>query len=255
MASLRCIPFANRNHIIVPRRFPFLVAALTVLASAIALIPGAATAFQYDRGAIAAGQLWRLVTGHWAHWGGEHLAWDLLVFAVFGALLERRSRRTFALVVAGSALAISAALWFAAPQFQLYRGLSGVDSALFTAFFAQLLRDAWHERSPLQGSVPALALAGFVGKSAYELATGATLFVDTSAAFVAVPLAHLAGAAVGLVVGSRLFAERRCPRQLTHATALRATPPTLDSLPGGSASRWLDQANPRRATSSSSQPR
>ncbi|HQF38567.1 MAG TPA: rhombosortase [Opitutaceae bacterium] len=213
-----------------PRRFPFLTAALTALALAVGLIPGAAAAGQYDRAALAAGQLWRLVTGHWAHWGGEHLAWDLLVFAVFGALLERRSRRTFALVVAGSALAISAALWFAAPQFQLYRGLSGVDSALFTAFFAQLLRDAWHERSPLQGSVPALALAGFVGKSAYELATGATLFVDTSAAFVAVPLAHLAGAAVGLVAGSRFLADQRCPRHLPRATALEATPSTSDCL-------------------------
>ncbi len=230
MASLGCIPFVNRNHIIVPRRFPFRTAALTALALAVGLIPGAAAAGQYDRAALAAGQLWRLVTGHWAHWGGEHLAWDLLVFAVFGALLERRSRRTFALVVAGSALAISAALWFAAPQFQLYRGLSGVDSALFTAFFAQLLRDAWHERSPLQGSVPALALAGFVGKSAYELATGATLFVDTSAAFVAVPLAHLAGAAVGLVAGSRFLADQRCPRHLPRATALEATPSTSDCL-------------------------
>lgn len=229
--------------------------ALALTALAVWAIPGADTALQYDRTAIVAGQLWRLVTGHWVHWGGDHLTWDLLVFAAFGALVERCSRRTFTLVVAGSALAISAALWFAAPQFQSYRGLSGIDSALFTAFFAQLLRDAWRGRSVLQGIVPALALAGFVGKSVYELATGATLFVAATSAFTAVPLAHLVGAAVGLAVGSRFFAERRCPRQLTHETALRATPPTSDSLPGGSASRWLDQASPRRATSSSSQPR
>ena len=69
MASLGCIPFVNRNHIIVPRRFPFLTAALTALALAVGLIPGAAAAFQYDRVALAAGQLWRFVAGHWAHWG------------------------------------------------------------------------------------------------------------------------------------------------------------------------------------------
>jgi uncharacterized membrane protein len=103
-------------------------------------------------------------------------------------------------VVAGSAVAISAAVWLAAPQLQLYRGLSGIDSALFAAFFAQLLCEAWHERSLLQTVVPVLALVGFVGKSAYELATGATLFVATTSAFTAVPLAHLMGAAAGVLV-------------------------------------------------------
>ena len=189
------------------RRLPLLTFTLSLAALAFWAIPGAATAFQYDRAALAAGQLWRFVTGHWAHWGGDHLTWDLLVFAVFGALVERRSRRTFAIVVAGSALAIAAALWFAAPQFQSYRGLSGIDSALFTAFFTQLLRDAWRGRSVLPGIVPALALAGFVGKSAYELATGATLFVAATPAFTAVPLAHLVGAAVG---GASALIGNRC---------------------------------------------
>ncbi len=179
-------------------RLPLLAFALSLVALAAWAIPGAAAVLQFDRGALAAGELWRSVTGHWAHWGGDHLAWDLVVFAVFGALLERRSRRGFAAVVAGSAVAISVAVWVAAPEIWFYRGLSGIDSALFAAFFAQLLRDAWRERSLLQAFVPVLALMGFVGKSALELATGSTLFVETSAVFVAVPLAHLVGAAAGV---------------------------------------------------------
>ena len=183
-------------------RFPVLTAALTALALAFWAIPGGATALQYDRAALGAGELWRAATGHWTHWSTDHLTWDLLVFAVFGALLENRSRRAFASVVAGSALAISAAVWLGAPQLQFYRGLSGLDSALFAAFFAQLLRDARRERSLLQGAVPVLTLLGFVGKSAYELATGATLFVAASPAFTAVPLAHLVGAAVGICLAA-----------------------------------------------------
>ena len=182
------------------RRIPLLTIALAALALAIWAIPGAADALQYDRTALGTGELWRLVTGHWAHWSTDHLVWDLLVFAVFGALAERQSRRRFATIVVSSAIAISAAVWLFAPQFSHYRGLSGIDSALFAAFFAQLLRDARQQRSLLQAIVPALALVGFVGKSAYELITGATLFVAPAAAFTAVPLAHLVGATVGVAL-------------------------------------------------------
>ncbi len=193
------------------RQFPLLTAGLSLVALVIWALPGAGAAFQFERGAIGGGALWRLVTGHWTHWSGDHLAWDLVVFAVFGALLERRSRRGFAGIVAGSALAIAAAVWLGAPQLQFYRGLSGIDSALFAAFFAQLLRDAWRERSWLAAAVPLLALLGFVGKSVYELATGATLFVDATAAFVAVPLAHLVGAAVSVAAAVPVPASFRRP--------------------------------------------
>ncbi len=196
------------------RRLPLLSVALSLAAFATWAVPGADTALQFDREAIAAGEFWRLITGHWAHWGGDHLAWDLIVFAAFGVLLEVRSRRQFVGVVFGGALAIAAALWLAAPEFQFYRGLSGIDSALFAAFFAGLFRDAKRERSWLQAVVPAFALVGFVGKSAYELATGATLFVASASAFTAVPLAHLVGAVAGAAgVGcgvssaSRLFLQ------------------------------------------------
>ncbi|HLP08336.1 MAG TPA: rhombosortase [Opitutaceae bacterium] len=200
-----------------PRRLPFLTLALSVLALAISVIPGAAAALQFDRAALAAGGWWRFVAGHWAHWGGEHLAWDLVVFAVFGALLEARSRRGFAVVVAGSALAISAAVALGAPSLDFYRGLSGIDSALFAAFFAQLLGDARRERTVLPALVPAVALLGFVGKSAYELATGATLFVTATGDFVVVPLAHVVGAGVGMAVVATREVFRR-------ATFLRTEP-------------------------------
>lgn len=198
------------------RRLPLVTAALTALALAIWAFPGAAAALQFDRTALAGGELWRGVTGHWTHWSTDHLIWDLLVFALFGALVERHSRRCFVGVVTGSALAISAAVWLFAPQFVHYRGLSGIDSALFAAFFAQLLRDAWRERSLLQAVVPALALLGFVGKSAYELTTGAMLFVADTSAFTAVPLAHLIGAATGMAIAFAPTLRISEPRAFVH---------------------------------------
>ncbi len=218
-----------RTDVSILHRVPLLTLALSLAALAAWAIPGAATALQFDRGAIAAGGLWRFVTGHWAHWGGDHLAWDLLVFAVFGALLERRSRRGFAAVVAGAAVAISAAVWLAATELQFYRGLSGIDSALFAAFFAQLLRAAWRERSLLQAVVPVLALVAFVGKSAYELATGATLFVAESSVFTAVPLAHLVGAAVG-VGGLILSPQGGAGRLRSTVRNLQPTDPSCSTL-------------------------
>ena len=87
----------------------------------------------FDRTAIASGQLWRLVTGHWTHWSGEHLVWDLLVFAVVGGALELRGgRRVFLLCAVLSALLISAGVWVLQPDMVEYRGLSGIDCALVT---------------------------------------------------------------------------------------------------------------------------
>ncbi|MFT3830697.1 MAG: rhombosortase [Opitutaceae bacterium] len=198
-------------------RLPFLTLALSLAALAVWALPGVAAALQFDRAALGAGEWWRFVTGHWAHWSGEHLAWDLVVFAVFGAMLEARSRRGLAVVVAGAALAISGAVALGARSLAFYRGLSGIDSALFTAFFAQLLGDARRERAVLPALVPAVALLGFVGKAVYELVTGATLFVSADSTFVVVPLAHVVGAGVGaaVVVAQGTF---RC------ATLLRTEP-------------------------------
>ena len=39
---------------------------------------------QYDRTAILQGEIWRLITGHWTHFPGDHLLWCVLVFAVMG---------------------------------------------------------------------------------------------------------------------------------------------------------------------------
>ncbi len=177
-------------------------APLSVLAGWLYLSPELAGRLEYDRTAIAAGELWRLLTGHWTHWSGEHLFWDLLVFAVAAALWERlgRRRRLLACLLC-SALAISLALWVLLPQVALYRGLSGLDCALVTALAAESIRRARARRRPGVALALACVLAGYLFKIAFELATGSTLFLDAAAAPAAnVPLAHVVGGVCGWAV-------------------------------------------------------
>jgi rhomboid family GlyGly-CTERM serine protease len=157
----------------------------------------------FDRTALAAGELWRLITGHWTHWSGEHLGWDLLVFAVAGGALELRGRRrAFLLCTAVSALIISGGVWVRRPEMVEYRGLSGIDCALVTLVAVDLLRQSI--RGGRRGLSLALTglLVGYLGKVTFELATGQTLFVDSEQGlFVPVPLAHVLGGAVGVALG------------------------------------------------------
>jgi rhomboid family GlyGly-CTERM serine protease len=171
-------------------------AAATVLlgvpALVVALVPGAAELLQYDRAALGAGEAWRVLACHWTHWTGEHLIWDLAAFAVLAFLAWRVSPRRCAIVLALAGVAIPAAVAFGLPAMDRYRGLSGLDSALFVFVAASMLGTAGAAGRRRIG----LVLAAFLAKIGFEIVTGAAVFVDASA-FVPVPLAHLAGAACG----------------------------------------------------------
>ena len=162
---------------------------------------GAQLALQFDRTAIGEGQVWRIVTGHLVHWSTNHFLWDAVMFGVLGAVCERADRRRYVACLLGSAVVISAAIAGLLPDTILYRGLSGVDSALFILASVVWLRGAWRDRNLAFATVVVIALAGFIGKLVYEVTTGATLFVDSAGAgFVPLPLAHAVGAAVGAAV-------------------------------------------------------
>lgn len=165
----------------------------------------------FDRTAIAAGQLWRLITGHWTHWSGEHLGWDLLVFAVVGGALEIRGRRSaFLAGTVASALLISGGVWVLRSGLGEYRGLSGIDCALVTLIAVDLLRQSLRDRRWGVSLALAVVLGGFLGKVAFELATGQTLFVASGEGlFVPVPLAHVLGGAVGAALGLTSPSEAR----------------------------------------------
>jgi rhomboid family GlyGly-CTERM serine protease len=156
--------------------------------------------------------VWRFFTAHLTHFGEDHLRWDLLAFIVLGALAERISRSAFFITAGVSAAVITAGVWLAQPQFATYRGLSGIDSALFGFVVADLLATGFRERHGFSIAVGGLVLAGFAAKCTYELATGDTVFVEAGGAFAPVPLAHLLGMTAGAAVGLYQFVSARLIR-------------------------------------------
>jgi len=183
-----------------PTSLPWVSTSLSALALALWLIPGANELLQFERTAIAAGEFWRLVTGHLTHWTTSHVGWDLAAFALLGTLVERRSRRLLVATLASSAPAISAGVWLFRPDLATYRGLSGIDSALFATAIATQVLEGFSARSPSRVFIAIAASIAFLTKLALESTTPVPLFVATSAAFVPVPLAHGIGAACGLIV-------------------------------------------------------
>jgi len=192
------------------RELPLVSAMIAACALVVGVSPTLSSLLEYDRTAIAGGQIYRLITGQFAHWNFDHLLWDVVMFAALAAFLERYSRRLLVATIALATLVISAAVWLLTPNVLTYRGLSGLDSALFAAVLVVLLADAlrWRHK-PVAVLVGLLAIA-FTAKVGYEMTTGLTLFVDSAkAGFTPLPIAHATGAAVGTVVAGFHCATRR----------------------------------------------
>jgi len=182
----------------VKTRIPVVTLALAIVAVVVPLVPGWPAHLEFDRVAIAQGEWWRGLTGHLTHFESNHLAWDVGALLLLGSAAERENRRRLVWTLLGSAAAISTAVWWWQPHFGQYRGLSGVDSALFGLVAGALVRRR-RFASTLVGS---LALVGIAGKSALELATGSAVFA-TAGNYAPVPLAHLVGLAMGLAMAWR----------------------------------------------------
>jgi rhomboid family GlyGly-CTERM serine protease len=176
------------------------LAALLLSAPALAFVlaPEAADWFEYERTAIAAGESWRVITCHWTHWSLDHLGWDLAAFSVLVLIGWRANAKRLLLALALSAVLIPLAVWVVLPGMNGYRGLSGIDSALFTLVAVTVLQEEIMAGRRGMAIAIALVVTGFVGKIVFELITGAALFAD-SAGFVPVPLAHVVGGACGWV--------------------------------------------------------
>jgi len=165
---------------------------LTLLAVAATLLPG--SWLELQRGGAA----WRIATCHFTHFTYEQLAWDALVFLLLAIACARRNRGAFRATLLASVVVVPIAV-LAFSNVTTYRGLSGIDSALF----GRLLVTEWR-----RSRVIAVCGVAFAAKMVFEMSTGATVFVHSDA-FVAVPAAHIAGALVGVIVAisQRLFSS------------------------------------------------
>ena len=166
--------------------------------------PAAVEALQFDRPAIAAGQVWRLLTGNLVHWSWLHLAADAA--ALMGLLYVARPRGWAApamLATAGAAVGGAVYLW--APEITLYRGCSGVNFALLA--WALVTLAAGGPRRALACTALAV-LAG--GKIAIEIAAGTSPMPNSLPDGVAVVgVAHAAGLAAGAMMALAAGLRRR----------------------------------------------
>jgi hypothetical protein len=171
-----------------------MVSVVVCLLAAVALTwsgSGAVTWTGFD------GPWWSILTSHLTHWTYEQLAWDAIVFAGLGVACLRqqattpRSRIAFHATLLASAIVVPVAVTLVSPQITEYRGLSGIDSALFALLLVQT-----RSRFTLPLAI------GFVAKLSYEHLTGGTVFANNLGDdVVSVPAAHAAGACVGAIIG------------------------------------------------------
>ncbi|HEU5136286.1 MAG TPA: rhombosortase [Steroidobacteraceae bacterium] len=158
-------------------------------------------ALSFDRSALADGQWWRLLTAHFVHLDAEHAVLNGLGVVLMWALFARDySPSAWAAIYCGSALAVSAGLWFANPELQWYVGASGALHGVMTAGTIAHLR-----RRDLDGWI----LAAFiVVKLGFEQFAGAMPFAGSANTIVD---AHLYGAIGGVVLALLLKSRREPP--------------------------------------------
>jgi rhomboid family GlyGly-CTERM serine protease len=177
------------------------LAPLTIALLCVALSVGGDSLQQwlrYERAALEAGELWRLLSGHLVHLGTGHLILNLAALGVLGLLFaDALDQLEWVLVSLASALAIDIGLYWLSGDVQWYVGLSGVLHGLMAAGSLSLLAS----RTPgglilLSITISKLLLEQFGGALPYsELTSGGPVIVD----------AHLYGALGG---GAGLLAAR-----------------------------------------------
>jgi len=180
-----------------PITVPWVTSGLLLLAL-LTWFTGTADWFEYHAGAIGRGEYWRLFTGHFTHLTASHLVWDGLVFLALGMVLECWNRRLMAVVVGASAVLITLALPVLIPGLVVYRGLSGIDTALFVCLATLLAAKAYRTHQATILVIVQASLAGLASKVAFEYLTGQSLFVGNG--LTPVPAAHLVGGTVGFLL-------------------------------------------------------
>jgi len=217
-------------------RLPWVAATLVALCAAASLVP--ATALEYDRAQVEAGEVWRLLTGQMIHWTPRMALFDLGMLLGLGIWLELRGDRRLltGTLVLGACLT-GLAVHALSPGLLAYRGSSGLASALFVLAAVRVADspDRWTRILALA------AIALFLAKAAYESLAGQALFAGPLPPGVrVVPLVHLLGGVCGLC-GIRGQSARRPrgrlarvkPFQLSRVGNSRSWPPARTAW-----SRW-----------------
>jgi len=154
----------------------------------------AARWLQYDRSLILRGQIFRLMSCHLTHWSYVHALWSGMAFIVLAGMCERQSRLLTMMTISISALAIGGAIWWLLPQVEVFRGLSGIDSALLGLVAVMMLKTPGR----LARSLALAAMILFVLKLGSEMLGFRSVFLGRDSDIVPLPTAHLVGFVTGI---------------------------------------------------------
>jgi rhomboid family GlyGly-CTERM serine protease len=89
---------------------------------------------RFDRAAIADAEIWRLVSGHFAHLGAGHFWLNAFgLFLVWFLVGMRFSTREWLIVAIVSIISIDVGLWLFDPELAWYVGMSGLLHGILVA--------------------------------------------------------------------------------------------------------------------------
>lgn len=173
-----------------------LLALLVGLLAFANLMPG--ESMQYDRDAIAGGEIWRLWTGQLCHWSILHLLGNLAAVAALTVIAGKPLLRWLALLPVAAPL-LSLTLLSLLPELQRYRGLSGLVALLVVGVAME---------GGMIGRLTALAWVAKLGFDAYSGTPSPLLPAGISTTW----QAHLAGLLLGLAAAAGfLHLDRKTP--------------------------------------------
>jgi rhomboid family GlyGly-CTERM serine protease len=157
---------------------------------------------RFDRSGVAAGEAWRLLSGHFVHLGASHTLLNLAGLVLVWFLVGRAyTWQQWLWVMAGSMAAIDLGLWFGSPQLEWYVGLSGLLHGMLAAGIVAGLA----ERSS-EAAILAVVVAG---KVAWEQFAGPLPGSEATSGGAVIVDAHLYGMLGGTAVAFALIRVRR----------------------------------------------
>lgn len=215
-----CPSFAHAEEGVRRGGGPVVTMVVAIVAAMIEFLPRAAASLQLDRAVSLLAEPWRVVMCHLCHFGRDHFSWDIAVFVALGLICERFSRRQLIQTLVSSALLIPILTLSLMPSLHTYRGLSGIDSALFGLLAAMLISENLRNRQRIGLILSISLLVAFALKLIIEMRFGVAVFADSAGdGYIPVPLAHL----IGLLAGATIHALATIPtlagRMVRHDAA------------------------------------
>jgi rhomboid family GlyGly-CTERM serine protease len=198
-------------------RFPLLTTSLLMLLAGFHWLVPDRSLLWFSADAIAQGETWRFISGHFVHADTVHLLWNALGLAILGGLIEWRSRSMLLAALAAGIVAVGTLLLTPASPLEYYCGLSGVLNSLLAVAL-------WMEWRATRSWLVIAVACGSLGKVVIEVSTGVSIVSDIS--WPTWAWSHAAGLVGGLI--AVLLTER--PGWVAPVSGFRLNGPFGTSL-------------------------